>query len=376
VRIRGKANEALLELSKKYKLDPAQLVERLVVQNLNTMHDDAICKKELFQRSIVYQLELPFSFPYECEGFEFQFDDKVRLYLERVPKRYVIDRLPFRTLANVIIELTSEEEAFSKANERHITRDKLNSKYSILAFNILKKLIISYRRITGDYYNIGVIQPPLNFEEFQKIVKMSIILNQEEYSSSWFMPMKEDSFIAVRQHLEQDICSKILASVNRELTNKEHDFLNHPNEYLDVAKVSYYHEQCDLCLLQSVIAMECAMANFVLDSATTKFYLDRFDGSLQELKKVYRKAQGLPQKIEKFLFPIIGELSLNQVHSNLRRIIPFIYNRKHEDGVYDLRSKIVHEGVSIAIEKAELSIKIASQFLEILMSINNYIASL
>lgn len=376
VRIRGKANEALLELSKKFKLEPAQLVERLLVQSFNTMHDDTICKKKLFNRSIAYLLELPFSFPFECEEFDFQFEDfKARVYLERVPKRYVIDRLPFRTLATVIIELTSEEEKFAKANKPHITNDKLNKKYSILAFNILKKLIIAYRRIADDYYNIGVIEPPLNFEEFQRKVKMSIILHEEEYSSSRFMPMKEDSFISVARPLEENLRSVISASVIKEFTSKEHDFLAHPNEYFDAAKVFYYHEQWDLCLLQSVIAMESAMANLVFDSVATKYYLDRIGGSLQELKKIYRKAQGLPQKIEKFLFPVLKELDVNQVQSNLRKMVPFIHNRKREDGIYDLRSKIVHEGVSIGKKEAELTIRIASQFLGILRVLNDCIAS-
>lgn len=195
-------------------------------------------------------LELPFCFPYECEEFEFQFEEfRARVYIERVPKRYAIDRLPFRTLDTVIIELTSEEEEFAKANKPHVTNYKLNEKYSILAFSILKKLIITYRRTADDYYNIGVIEPPLNLEEFQKKVKMSIILNEEEYSSLQFMPVKEDSFIAVARRLEENLRSKISASVIRELTSKEHDFLDLPNEYLDAAKVFYYHEQWDLCLL-------------------------------------------------------------------------------------------------------------------------------
>jgi len=142
VRIRGKANEALLELSKKFKLVPERLIERLLIQNLNAIRDDAICEKKLFQKSIMYQLELPFSFPYECEEFKFE-DLNVKVYLERIPKRYVIDRLPFKTLATVLIELFGEDEKFVKENKPHIVSDKLNNKYSPLAYNILKKLIIS-----------------------------------------------------------------------------------------------------------------------------------------------------------------------------------------------------------------------------------------
>ncbi|MEM2780846.1 MAG: hypothetical protein QW791_08295 [Candidatus Bathyarchaeia archaeon] len=366
----------MLELSKKFKLEPSQLVERLLIQNFNAMRDDTICKKKLFNRSIVYQLELPFSFPYECEEFDFQLEGfKARVYLERVPKRYVIGRLPFRTIATVIIELTSKEEKFAKANKPHVTNDKLNKKYSILAFNILKKLIIAYRRIANDYYNIGVVEPPLNFEEFQRKVKMSIILDQEEYSSSLFMPIKEDSFISVAQPLEENLRSKILASVIKEFTSKEHYFLDHPNEYFDAAKVFYYHEQWDLCLLQCVIAMESAIANLVFNSPATKYYLDRIGGSLHELKKIYRKTQGLPEKIEKFLFPTLKELGLNQAQSNLRKIMPFIHSKKREDGIYDLRSKIVHEGVSIGKKEAKLAIRIASQFMRILKMLNDRIAS-
>ena len=40
-----------------------------------------------------------------------------------------------------------------------------------------------------------------------------------------------------------------------------------------------------------------------------------------------------------------------------------------------LRSKIVHEGISTSKEKAEAAIMVASQFLEILRTVNNYIIS-
>lgn len=116
------------------------------------------------------------------------------------------------------------------------------------------------------------------------------------------------------------------------------------------------------------------MGNLVFRSAVAKSYLDKFEG-LQELKKRYRKALGLPQKIEKFLFPIIRKYSLNQVQSDLRNLIPSIYNRRREDGVYDLRSKVVHEGFPIGKEEAEHAIKTAFHFLEILRLINDSIRS-
>jgi len=100
VRIRGEASEALHGLSQKLKVDPSLLVEKLLIQNRDAIQDDALCRKKFFESSIVYRLELPFSFPYECEDFNFELErNKLTLYLERMPKRHVIDRLPFRTLA-------------------------------------------------------------------------------------------------------------------------------------------------------------------------------------------------------------------------------------------------------------------------------------
>lgn len=375
IRLKGKANEALFELSKKFNLEPTELVERLLIQHADAIRDEALCKKKMFKSSIVYQLELPFCFPYECEEFNVQFQNiNARLYLERVPKRQVINTLPFRTLATLIIELTSEQEKFAKENEPHIAGDKLHSKYSTLAYNILKSLIIIFRRVTKDYYNIGVIKPPINLEEFQKKTKMSIILNQQYYARDVrFMPIKEGSFVSVAQPLDKRLHSEIIASVTGKLSNKELDFLTQPNEYLDAAIVFYYQEQWNLCLLDSVIAMESGMANLVLHSAATKSYLKRTSGGLSKLKKVYREASGLPKKIQRFLFPIIDEFNISEVQSNLRGMMPLICNKKREDGIYDLRSKIIHEGISINKQKAEDGLKIASQFLEILKSVNMHV---
>jgi len=375
VRIRGKANEALLELSQKFKVDPSLLVEKLLIQNRGAMQDDALCRKNFFLSSIMYRLELPFSFPYECEEFEFELErSKLRLYLERIPKRYVIDRLPFRTLATIIIELAQQDAEFAKNGDPNVVADKLHSRYSVLAFNVLKRVIIVYRRVTGDYYNIGVIEPPMNIEEFQKKVKMSVILGEETRSSSEFMPIKEDSYIVVAQRLEEDLRSKIVRSVISEFEGKKLDFLSNSNEYFDAAKVFYYHEQWNLCLIQSVIAMESALAGLVFNSDATKFYLSRKTKNLDSLRKMYKEAQGLPQKIMKFLFPLIKELNLSEAQSELRRIMPLINHKKREDGIYDLRSKVIHEGISITKNQAEQSVEIVPQFLRILNIINSNVA--
>jgi len=371
VRIRGKANEALSLLSKRSNLSPNLLIEKLLIHTANSSQDDELFKKELFALSIIFQIELPFCFPYEFEEFEFRIaDTRARLYLERIPKRYVIDRLPFRTMATSIIELTSEEERFAYANEKHITRDKMGAKYSVLSYNLLKNLIISLRRITGDYYNIGVIEPPMNFEEFQKKVKMSIVFNMREYSTSGFMPIKEDSWISVGQKLNEELHSAIVDSAIRKLNDRGTDFLADSNEYLDAARVFYYQENWNLCLLNSVIAMESGLASLVFNSATTKFYLNKASGSLDILRKVYKEKVGLPKRIEGFLFPVIQELGLSEVLSSLKNMMPSICNKKTEDGIYDQRSKVLHEGVSIGRDKAEKSVEVSSEFLKILNSIN------
>jgi len=112
-----------MELCRRYNLDPQSFVEKLLVHTFKSLQDDKLCRKELFDNCTVYTLELYFSFPYECETFEFMLKNqrRARAYVERVPKRYVIDRLPFRTLITMIIELTKEEQ-------QSILKDRLNAR--------------------------------------------------------------------------------------------------------------------------------------------------------------------------------------------------------------------------------------------------------
>ena len=371
VRIRGQANEALLELSRRVKLNPVQIIERSLLRELNAMKDEALFEKKLFKHSIVFRLELPFCFPYEFEEFEFQINNAAtRLYLERVPKRQVIDMLPFRTMVTSVIELAPEEVRFAKENTPNVTVDKLKVKYLVPAHYMVKNIIISFRRVTNDYYNLGIIEPPINLEEFEQKVQMSIILDSQAYSSSRFMPVKEGSFISVKQPLNEKLRSEMMTFVFNKLHDKGTDFLTNSNEYLDAAVVFYYQELWNLCLLDSVIAMESGIAGLVFASALTKYYLSKRSGGADALRKIYKDKGGLPKKIESFLFPIADTLKLHDVSSDLRRLMPFIHNVRTNDGIYDLRSKIVHEGLAVGREEAEQAKDLSLRFLEILRSIN------
>jgi len=169
--------------------------------------------------------------------------------------------------------------------------------------------------------------------------------------------------------LKENLRFKIINQIIKELTSEKRHFLDLSREYLDAARVFYYHEQWNLCLLQSVISMESALASLVFNSDVTKYYVKRV-GSLTKLKEKYRKAQGLPKKVEKFLFPVAEWLSLNKISLEISKIMPIIYNKKSKEGIYDLRSKVVHEGISITKEQAEQAVKVASRFLQILNLIN------
>jgi len=370
VRIRGKAQEALFELSKRAKIPPNQMVEKWLMREHNAMADDTLFQKRFFACSIVFQLELAFCFPYEFEEFELRTDNiRARVYLERVPKRNVIDRLPFRSMVTVVIELVPDDIELAKQNKPNVTTDKLRDKYIVTAYNMVKYIIIGFRRITNDYYNIGIIQPPINSEEFEQKVRMSIILESEEYSSSRFMPVKEDSYISVKEKLDQKLRSEIIVFALGRLKGKKTDFLIDSYEYLDAAEVFIYQEQWNLCLIDSVIAMESGLAGLVFGSTLTKHYLETYR-TLEVLKKTYKEKAGLPKKLESFLFPMAERPDLQNVLLDLRKLTPLIHNEKTEDGVYDLRSKIVHEGVSIGKEEAEQSLIISLQFLNILRVIS------
>ncbi len=371
IRIKGKADTALVKLSSKLKLSPQQLVEKLLISTQNQMIDNELCQKEYFLSSIVYQLELPFCFPYECERFDFSLEGiNARLYLERIPKRYVIDRLPFRTLATTIMALSQEDEKLIRKEKPNVVKDNLHEKYSKKAFSFLKNLIITFRRITQDYYNIGVVEHPVNLEEFSRKVRMSIVHNNEDYSHATFMPIKEDSFISIAQSLEKQIHSEITETVKKELEGDILDFLHDPMNYFDAANVSFYQEKWNLSLLESVIAMESGLSHLVLDSDATNLFLRIRCETREELKKSYKEAPGLPKKIERFLFPIIENLNLPNIKSNLSELMPSIDNDETENGIYNLRSKVVHEGASVSETEAKKAIAISSQFLMILKTVN------
>jgi hypothetical protein len=373
LRIRDEAEKALRILSGISQIPPDKFVERLLIENLERIQDDALCKKDLFRSSVIFQVELPFCFPYECEKFELQLKDtKVSLYLERVPKRNM-KLLPFRTLATVIIQLRSEDEKFAKETEQHIAIDRLSSRYLPIGYDVLKELTVSYRRITGDYYNIGVIQPPVNFEAFKKAVKMSLTIEGKEYAKRLFMPVQEGSFISVKQSLDKQLHSDILSEL-KHLTERKHSFLALPMDYFDAAIVFFYEERWNLCLLNSVVSMESAMAGLVFQTSACKLLMKKRGEDLKRLKEKYKEATSLPRKIERFLWPLIEELGLVKVERKLKSMMPSIKNKKTRKGIYDLRSKILHEGASIKKVEAEKALKISKQFLHILQLVSQKVS--
>lgn len=372
LRIRGEAEKALHILSDISHITPDKLVERFLIENWKRIQDDALCKKDFFRSSVIFQLELPFCFPYECEKFELQLKaTKVRLYLERVPKRNM-NLLPFRTLATVIIQLKPEDEKIAKEKEQHIARDTISSRYLPIGYNTLKKLIVSYRRTTGDYYNIGVIQQSVNFEKFQKAVRMSLVVDEQEYSSSQFMSVQEVSFISVKQGLDRQLHSNISSGLEQ-LTKEKRGFLTVPMDYFDAAMVFFYEEQWNLCLLNAVVSMESAMAGLVFQTSARNVFMKMRGEDLKRLRKKYRDAANLPKKIERFLCPLIKELHLVKVERNLKSMMPFVKNKKTEKGIYDLRSRILHEGASIGKRKAKKALEIGSQFLHVLQLVSQNI---
>jgi len=343
LRIRGEAEKALHSLSDMFQMTPNKFVERLLIENWQRIQDGALCKKDFFRSSVIFQLELPFCFPYECEKFEVQLKDtKVRLYLERVPKRNM-KLLPFRTLATVIIQLKSKDEKCAKETEQHIA------------------------------YNIGVIQPPVNFEAFKKAVKMSLMIEEKEYANGLFMSVQEESFINVKQGLDKQLHSDISSKL-KQLTERKHSFLTLPMDYFDAAMVFFYEERWNLCLLNSVVSMESAMTGLVFQTSARKLLMNMRSEDPKRLREKYKEAASLPKKIERFLYPLLKELDLVEVERRLKTMMPFISNKKTKKGIYDLRSKILHEGASIRKVEARKALKISKQFLHVLQLVSQNVS--
>ncbi len=362
-------NKIILELAKKLELTPSQVIEKVIRDVSKTKKDEEIYVKICFPHSIVFTTELPFAFPYEFEKFELSYHDtNFRIYLERVPKRYVIGRMPFKTITTVVVDIAEDYD-----QNKSLPIDKMNKqlgdKYRESAYEVLKSIIIAYRRVKKDYYNIGVIEAPVNLDEFSTMTTVNLMLNNQVVKTTKMMSLREASELIVKLKLEENLLSKICDDATNTL-NHNRQFLTNPMNYYDAAQSFYYHGQWDLCLIQSVISMENSLSNLILQPTVNTMFLQ--NTTLNDLKKKYKDALGLPNKISKFLFPIINKNNLDEVKTNLKTLMPLLSQKNTQTGIYDLRSRIVHEGYSVNKEQAFESMKIAEQFLNILNSIHSY----
>lgn len=339
-----------MELQRRMNKPPAEVINELLVEQHKAIIDDELCEKEYFSSCVIYQIQMPFCFPYECEFFNFHSNDRdISLYLERVPKRHVIYRMPFNTRATIIIKLDDKKD-FPENQTYAKVKGKISERTNELSFNLLKKIIINYRRIKEDYYNIGIIKPPMYLEEFNRNTHTTIIHKGKIFSMSRTMPVKEDSEIVIKRKLDDDVRVKIKNAVNQE---ESEIFFSVPYDFLDQSIISYYDEEWNLCLIQCVIAMESVLSRLVLKSKLTSDFSRARNRSKKSLMDAYKDAPGLPQKISKFLFPILRDKNMIETEDKLVKIMPLIRNKKTEMGIYDLRSKVVHEGLSISEKEAK-----------------------
>ena len=85
-------------------------------------------------------------------------------------------------------------------------------------------------------------------------------------------------------------------------------------------------------MIQGVIAMESALSRLVLKSKLSSDFAQARKKSMKPLLKAYKDAPGLPQKICKFLFPILIDKNMIELEDKLRKIMPLIRNEKTEMG--------------------------------------------
>jgi len=66
----------------------------------------------------------------------------------------------------IVIKLSESEKEIIAQDK--VKGGKIEEETASTAFKLLKSFIIGYRRITATYYNIGVVEPPANLEEFKR----------------------------------------------------------------------------------------------------------------------------------------------------------------------------------------------------------------
>jgi len=71
VTISKEAQDSLMELQRRMNKSPAEVINELLVEQHKAIIDDELCEKEYFSSCVIYQIQMPFCFPYECEFFNF-----------------------------------------------------------------------------------------------------------------------------------------------------------------------------------------------------------------------------------------------------------------------------------------------------------------
>ena len=316
-------------------------------------------KMPVFPNSIVYFLELPFWFEYEFEVFDNILTPECRttyVILERIPKREVKGNLPFRTQMSIIIQLHQTD-----ISENPKCFD-IASNFVAEGYQVSSAIIKAYRRTSSLYFRYAPVEEPANdYDFFRKCKGHMVFINGEKACEGSLMSLEHQEEIAVGMSMPSLVKEKIRYTT-QEIINEnigENIWLL-IYEFYDTAKIRYYYHNWEEAVVQSTIAMEIAISWFILKSKFREKIKKKLD--IQDLEKKYRDKAGLPKRIDFFLFPVLNE----ELCKKLREIRPEIGNNKTKTGVYDLRSRVIHDGAQMTKSDAERALKACETFLNII----------
>lgn len=322
-------------------------------------------RNDPLQTSIAYNLQLPFIIPPNFETFDFlQGNSKIRLVLERGFSRTRERRPNAYTNATLFIGLNRKEREipFSQGRKFEI-ESYLENKYSKVAFRAMKRFFDVYRKLTGNYYGIDVIRAPTSEESLVSKSEISVIAAGRVFSIFRTLLVKEN-VVAGNSQLDKALKTNILSVLNSPGRNQSS--FDAPLEYLGAARIALLDEQWNLCVLQSLIAIESALSVFILKSNLSKTYREKRALNYADLVRLYAQTQRLYSRFSRFLFPIL--LGADQSHSLklIRKCMRDLFGRRHDRGIYALRNRIVHEGGTATEKQASSAIRVAKDFISTL----------